>query len=108
MDEVHISDLVLVYELVLAKVVAKDPAVPQGEMEIIFSEAGDFTWRELSEEIGKAGRKLGALKSDDVREISLQEGAESWSGGDLQLAELGFASKLVPPYNTAFSALLLT
>ena len=107
-DEVHISDLVLLYELGLAKILAKDPAVPQGEMGIIFSEAGDFTWTELSEEIGKAGRKLGALESDSVREISLQEGAESWSGGDLQLAELGFASKSVSPCNAAFSALLLT
>ena len=107
-NEMHISDLVLLYELVLAKILAKDPAVPQGEMGIVFSEAGDFTWRGLSEEIGKAGRNLGALKSDDVREISLREGAESWSGGDLQLAELGFASKSVSPYNVAFSALLLT
>jgi hypothetical protein len=70
----------------------------QGEMGIIFSETGDFTWRELSEEIGKAGRKLGALKSDHVLEITFQEGEESWSGGDLQLAELGFVSKsLFPP-----------
>lgn len=94
-DAVHISDLVLLYEIVLAKILGDDSTVPQGEMGILFSEALEFTWRELAEDVAKAGEKLGALKSDKVQEISLEQGARLWSGGDLQLAELGFASKSV-------------
>jgi nucleoside-diphosphate-sugar epimerase len=94
-DAVHISDLVLLYEIVLAKILGDDSTIPQGEMGILFSEALEFTWRELAEDVAKAGAKLGALKSDKVQEISLEPGSRLWSGGDLQLAELGFASKSV-------------
>lgn len=102
-DAVHISDLVLLYELVLAKILEKDSAVPQGERGILFSQTSEYTWRELSEGIARAGFRLGALTSEDVYEISLEQGAKLWSNGDLQLAELGFASKSVGLYPTVFS-----
>jgi nucleoside-diphosphate-sugar epimerase len=105
-DEVHISDLVLLYEVLLAKILAKDAAVPRGEMGIIFSQSGEYTWRELSKGIARAGAKLSALKSEEVREISLEQGANIWSGEDLQLAELGFASKSVRSSCGSLSSLL--
>jgi nucleoside-diphosphate-sugar epimerase len=92
-DAVHISDLVLLHEIVLAKILSDDPAVPRGEWGILFSQAFEFTWRELAEDVAQARAKLGALRSAQVQEILLEQGSRLWSDGDLQLAELGFASK---------------
>jgi hypothetical protein len=64
-------------------------------MGTLFSGALEFTWRELADDIAKAGAKLGASNSDKGQEISLEQGSRLWSGGGLQLAELGFASKSV-------------
>lgn len=105
-DAVHISDLVPLYEIVLAKIRGDDPAVPRGEQGILFSQAFEFTWRELAEDVAQAGAKLGVLRSAQVQEISLEQGSRLWSGGDLQLAELGLASKSVFfPFPPLFSPL---
>lgn len=93
-DHVNISDLVLLYEVILASVIAgKD--VPSGEKGIFFSETGEHTWLELSQGIAKAGLELKALKSTDVRSITLPEGADKWGAGNVSRTELGFASKYV-------------
>src|SRR3954465_2750444 len=75
---------------------------------IVFSEAGDFTWRELSEYIGNAGRKLGALNPTTATYLV--------AGGEQNLGRLGICSLLswaslqspFVPCNATFSALLLT
>jgi nucleoside-diphosphate-sugar epimerase len=47
-DAVHIQDLALLYELLLAKVLNGD-GVPSGKQDIFFSETGDYTWMQLAE-----------------------------------------------------------
>lgn len=90
-DHVSISDLVLLYELVLVKVLTGEE-IPSGEKGIYFSANGRFTWKEMSRRIADAGFSLGVLRSDEVRSIDLDEAATEWAGGSKQVAELGFAS----------------
>lgn len=95
-DHVHIADLADLYELLLTKLLAGED-LPNGEQGIYFSENGHHTWRSVSEGVAKAGVKLGALKTADVKELSLEEwGAGSSSAvmpANLQTTELGFASR---------------
>lgn len=92
-DAVHIDDLVLVYELFVSKILAgEDKDLPSGEKGIYFTETGDFTWRALSEGVARELLARGAVKSDEVKEMSLEEFAAIFSGGDGQYSELGFAS----------------
>lgn len=91
-DFVHMDDLVKLYELVLEKVV-KGEEVPTGEMGTLFSATGRYSWLGLSKGIAGALYKLGAIKTDEVRSVSIEEAAERWGGGQLLFAELGFASK---------------
>ncbi|KAJ9656576.1 hypothetical protein H2201_008509 [Coniosporium apollinis] len=88
---VHIEDLTVLWEQLLLKVV-QGAAIPEGEEGIYFSETGEFTWRSLAELVGKAGKELGKLETAEVAEISLEDAAKKWAGGNTQLAELGFAS----------------
>ena len=67
--------------------------IPYGTKGIYFSGTGRFTWRSLAEAVGKAGKSLGVLDEEDVKEITLDEAAGLWTGGSRQIAELGFASK---------------
>lgn len=92
-DHVHIEDLVELYELVLAGILAgKD--LPSNKKGIYFNETGHHPWREISERIAKTGKELGYLQSGEVREVSLEDGApllnKSWVPF---VAELGFASR---------------
>ena len=91
-DHVHIADLAPLYELLLIAVV-EGKGAPSGQKGIFFSGTGRFSWLELARGIGKAGFERGALRSAEVRSITLDEAAEKWAGGSIQLAELGFASK---------------
>lgn len=93
-DEVHIADLTTLYELLLAKVLAGE-AIPSGKRGIYFSETGDFSWKQLSQGLADELAKQGLIKTNEVKSISLQEGADLWTDGDKQLAELAFGSKLV-------------
>lgn len=90
-DQIHISDLVTLYELLLARVLANEN-IPSGKEGIYFSEAGDFTWRELSEGLAAELYKQGVLPTAEVNSLPLQEFADLYSGGDAQYSELGFAS----------------
>lgn len=89
---VSIEDLALLYELILAKVITCGD-VPTGKSGIFFSETGHHTWLHLAEEIAKTGFELGALKSAEVRSISLQDAADRWTGSNVQLCERSFASQ---------------
>lgn len=101
-DYVHIADLMKLYKLVFEKVVA-GVEVPTGEKGIIFSSTGRYSWFELSSGIAAALYKLGAIKTDIVKRISLEEAAQNWSGGSELVAELGFASKCVLKTTFPFS-----
>lgn len=91
-DHVSITDLALLYELILAKAIA-DENVPTGKSGIFFSGTGHQTWLQLAHGIAKTGFELGAIESAEVRNISLQDAADRWTGGNVQWCELGFASK---------------
>ncbi|KFY93184.1 hypothetical protein V498_04532 [Pseudogymnoascus sp. VKM F-4517 (FW-2822)] len=90
-DEVHIADLTALYELLLAKVLAGEK-IPSGKRGIYFSETGDFSWKQLSQGLADELAKQGLIKTNEVKSISLQEGADLWTDGDKQLAELAFGS----------------
>jgi len=91
-DAVHIQDLTLLYELLLAKVLNGDD-VPSGKQGIFFSETGDYTWMQLAEGLANELHNQGILKTTQVEHLSLQEAARQWGNGSSQYAELGFASK---------------
>lgn len=91
-DAVHIADLTLLYELLLAKVLAGEN-IPSGKRGIYFSETEDYSWKQLSQGLADELYKKGLIKTNEVKSISLEEGADLWAGGNKQYAELGFGSK---------------
>lgn len=91
-DSVNIADLTPLYELLLYKVLVGEK-IPSGKQGIYFSETGDYSWKQLSQAIADELFKLGLIKTDEVKSIPLQEGADLWSGGEKQYVELGFSSK---------------
>ncbi|KAF7175466.1 hypothetical protein CNMCM7691_008567 [Aspergillus felis] len=89
---VHIEDLVDLYLLILEKVVvSKTTEIPANKRGIYCSEAGETTFLDISREIGKEGKALGVFETDEVRSLSLQEGAEA-IGFNEAVVELAFAS----------------
>ncbi|KAF7154892.1 hypothetical protein CNMCM5623_003150 [Aspergillus felis] len=89
---VHIEDLVDLYLLILEKVVvSKRTEIPANKRGIYCSEAGETTFLDISREIGKEGKALGVFETDEVRSLSLQEGAEA-IGFNEAVVELAFAS----------------
>jgi nucleoside-diphosphate-sugar epimerase len=92
-NHVHIADLVGLYVRFVEKILAGETAaLPSNEKGIYFSATGEQTWQEVSEAVAKAGLALGALNTADVKSVSVEE-AGKLTGADLQLVELGFASK---------------
>jgi nucleoside-diphosphate-sugar epimerase len=90
---VHIEDLVNLYLLILEKIVgSKTTDIPANRKGIYCSEAGETTFLDISKEIGKKGKALGVFETDEVRSLSLQEGAEA-IGFQEAVVELAFASK---------------
>ncbi|KAH8816991.1 NAD dependent epimerase/dehydratase family protein [Xylogone sp. PMI_703] len=90
-DAVHIGDVTPLYELLLAKVLAGED-IPYGPKGIFFAETEDFTWLSLAEGLAKEMYKQGALKTADVKHLTVEEASKVWTRGSLQLAELGFGS----------------
>ncbi len=91
-DFVHVEDLADLYVILLKRVLAGEE-IPSGEKGLLFSSSGRFSWLEAAQAIGKALFRLGKIGTDKVKEISLEEADRKWVGGDVRLAELGFASK---------------
>ncbi|KAK1999475.1 NAD dependent epimerase/dehydratase [Colletotrichum falcatum] len=91
LGHVHITDLALLYELVLKKVLSGEE-IPFGRRGIYFSNTGSHNWRDLAEHVGKAGVTLGALKSPEPRSVTLEEAASKWLKATPQVAEMNYAS----------------
>ncbi|KAH7136400.1 NAD dependent epimerase/dehydratase family protein [Dactylonectria macrodidyma] len=92
-DHVHISDLVELYELILARLLAGD-VLPSNKQGVYFNETGHHSWREVSERIAEEGHALAHLKSNEVREVSLDEATDKLGMGlPPTVVELGFASR---------------
>lgn len=92
-DHVHIDDLVALYELLVAKIVAGEE-IPSGEQGFYFSGNGRHTWKDVAQGVGDALLAVG-VGEGEIKKISLEEGAERWTNGDTLFAELAFASKYV-------------
>ncbi len=93
-DHVHIADMAALYETILDKVISEEGILPS-RRGLYFTATGHHSWFEVAQGIAEAGAKLGALKSAEPRSVSLEDGAKLWSQGNLQIAELGFASRSV-------------
>lgn len=104
-DYVHVQDLATLYELILVDYVSGRRAMPVGEKGIIFSETGNFRWKEVAEGIARAGKELGALNETEVKSVGLYEAAQAWTGGNTQVAELGFASNSRTKAEVAYEVL---
>lgn len=93
-DHVHIEDLVALYELVLSRALAgaDENDLPSNRRGLYFNETGHHTWREISDRVAAEGAALGHLKSDEVREVSLEDGSKAF-GPPPFVAELGFSSR---------------
>ena len=91
-DYVHVADLVCLYKLVTLKIITGEQ-VPTGEAGILFSSSGRFSWREFSENIAKSLFTVGAITTDVVRSVDLEEAAEIYERPTLLYTELGYSSK---------------
>ena len=90
-DHVHIEDLVMLYEIILSGILAGSD-LPSNKDGLYFNETGHHSWREISDRVAKTGAALGYLESDEVREVSLEDGAKTF-GPRPFVVELGFASR---------------
>ncbi|RSL57435.1 hypothetical protein CEP53_006482 [Fusarium sp. AF-6] len=91
-DHVHVLDLAALYELLLAKIIS-GVEIPSGKAGIFFSAAGRHSWRALANSIAAAGVKLGLLRSDEAKEISIEQAAAAWTHGMFDFVEPGFGSR---------------
>jgi nucleoside-diphosphate-sugar epimerase len=88
---VHIDDLADLYVILLQKILDGEK-VPAGE-QILFSETGTFSWIDLSQGIADALHRLGAIKTADVKQVTLEDAAGHLFGGNLLVTEVSFSSK---------------
>lgn len=91
-DDVHVADLADLFEILLVKVLRAED-IPSGARGVYFATSLRHSWMKLAEEIEAAGVKLGHLASSDLKQLSLEEGAQKYTGGDILTAEVGLASK---------------
>jgi len=89
---VHVADLGRLYELFVGRVLAGEN-MPAGERGVYFTIAGEHRWVDIAEGIGRVGRALGILESEEVRYVSLEDAAGKWLGGNTVFTETVFASK---------------
>ncbi|KAH8799785.1 hypothetical protein F5884DRAFT_117194 [Xylogone sp. PMI_703] len=90
-DHAHIIDVARVYKLVVAKIF-EGADIPNGKNGIYFIQQAEHSWRELSQMVADAGVAAGALKTNELRSLSLKEAADSLAGGRTLLGEIGWAS----------------
>lgn len=94
------SDLALLYELVLLRIIDQGgDGVPFGRKSIIFSGNGRFSWGEAAQGAADAAYEAGKIKTREVKSVGLEDGAEiflkGWdvsAGHGKQLMEQGFSS----------------
>ncbi|KAF9871996.1 NAD dependent epimerase/dehydratase [Colletotrichum karsti] len=91
LGHVHVTDLALLYELVLSKILAGED-IPSGRRGIYFSNTGSHNWLEIATEVGKAGVRLGALESAEPRSISFDEARSTFLNAPSQIIEMNYAA----------------
>jgi nucleoside-diphosphate-sugar epimerase len=87
-QHIHVEDAAAVYELVLRRVL-EGLDVPSGEEGIIFVENGSHSWNEAGEALAKAGKTLGALDTEQVKRLTLEEAAKTLGTDDINYVEVG-------------------
>ncbi|KAE9580179.1 hypotheticall protein [Colletotrichum fructicola] len=88
---VHVEDLAALYETVVASAIAGK--ISPHDRAIFFAEIGSSSFAEIADNIGRAGLKLGALKTTKVSSISLESIARDQFHGDMNWAEIVFGSE---------------
>lgn len=93
-DNLHVLDMARAYKLVLSKILSGAGAdIPHGKDGVYFLQDGNHTWLELAQMVAKAGVEAGALKTTELKKLSLEEATRILTGGRNLLAEIGWASK---------------
>ncbi|KAL2785960.1 hypothetical protein BJX66DRAFT_342579 [Aspergillus keveii] len=90
-QHIHVEDAAAVYELVLKRVL-EGLDVPSGKEGIMFVENGSHSWNEAGEALAKAGKSLGALDTEQVKRLTLEEAAKTLGIDDINYVEVAYAS----------------
>jgi len=93
-DHIYIPDLVDLYEIVAAKILAGED-FPSGEKGFYCSETGHHSWKKISQGVGDVLSKLCIEKTKEAKSMSLEVAATGFAVGDKVLAEVGFTSKYI-------------
>lgn len=87
-SHVHVEDLAALYETVLARAITGK--ISSQDRAIFFAETGSSSFAEVADNIGRAGSKLGALKTAKASSMSLKSIARDQFHGDMNWAEIVF------------------
>lgn len=94
-DHVHIEDLADLYTLALLNILEKSGKdVPVGKAGIIFSANGRKSWKDVAGKLVEAAFGAGKIKSREIKEVGLQEAADTvpFAAGQIELMELALTS----------------
>jgi hypothetical protein len=83
------------YLLLTEAIINRTTSLPSGQQGYYYAENGSQSWKRITEEIGRVGKKESLFESDEVATIDLKEVADIFYGGDLRGAESILASKYV-------------
>ncbi|KAH6645313.1 NAD dependent epimerase/dehydratase family protein [Truncatella angustata] len=95
-NHVHIEDMCSLYELIVSRLLKGDE-LPSNKKGIYFNETGSESWLTVSRNIGKVGKQMGLLPTEEVTHISLEEASTKLSTNlmaniSVDVIELGWAS----------------
>ncbi|KAF5644811.1 NAD dependent epimerase dehydratase family [Fusarium tjaetaba] len=77
-DHVHVEDLAELYRLLVQEILEREgKALPTGKKGIVFNGNGQHSWLEFMKLVANAGYEEGALLSNTVAHISLEEAAKT-------------------------------
>jgi len=91
-NNVHISDLSKLYKLLLDSIASSNTDLPYGRQGVYWAENGEHTWKATSESIAKALKSQGLIETEEVKSVSLSEGAKLLNDGDEGYTEAIYAS----------------
>lgn len=66
---VHISDVARMYEILVQKILGRE-SIPNGKAGYYFIEAGEITWKEISDSLAREGHEAGLFASTDVKIVT--------------------------------------
>ncbi|KAG0651163.1 hypothetical protein D0Z07_2622 [Hyphodiscus hymeniophilus] len=90
-NRVHILDLTKLFSLIVNNIIS-NKEIPSGKTGYYFAENGFQTWHSIAAGIGWTGYEIGVIDTPAVANISLEEVADEFFGGDTRDAEGVLAS----------------